>query len=208
MSGFNIDTFKSTIGKKGLLRDNQFECVIQIPTFLQNTLGNFSHVKELRFWCESAEIPGVQLATHEIRRYGYGPFERKPYSANFTQSRVVLLGDAEGKNWDLFQKWIQYIHNFDFANKGANGGVGLGGSRIFETNYLHGSTGYTTSITITVYDNTGIERVKVKLIDAYPTFLDSIRLNWSNNNSIMRIPVTFTFFTWTNEITNLINQTP
>ena len=212
-SGFNIDTFKGNIFKTGILRDNKFEVLIEVPRFLVTqqasglTATPFNTTSsELRFWCEAADIPGIQVATHEVRRYGYGPFERKPFNVTFTQSSMVILGDAGGRNWDLFQKWIQYIHNFDYARQGNNGGIGLGGLGVFETNYK-GTAGdsYATNITVIVYDDAGKEKIKVKLIDAYPTFLGDIKLNWSNTNGFMRIPVTFTFFTWTNELTGNVS---
>ena len=47
-----------------------------------------------------------------------------------------------------------------------------------------------------VFDNEGFLVKQVTLIDAYPNSLNDISLDWSNNNSVMKITAGFTFRTW------------
>ena len=62
-------------------------------------------------------------------------------------------------------------------------------------------------IDIKSYDDSGNIKIHLKLNEAYPTFLGEIGLAWNDANSIMRIPLTFTFFTWTNEKTGDLFRT-
>jgi hypothetical protein len=204
---FNIEAFRTNTAKSGFLRNNKFEVEISIPVDLITNLGgltaqqsatNAETARTLKYWCEVGQLPGISVATHEVRRYGYGPFERKPTTVTFKDINVTLLSDGNGNNWDLFQKWIQYIHNFDLERAG-NGRTNTNfGMRIFQTNY---KVNYATDIRIKSYDDTGKLKLHIKLCEAYPIFLGDINLSWGDTNSIMRIPLTFTFFTWTNEKT-------
>ena len=209
---FNIQDFKTNTSKSGFLRNNKFELEIRIPTALTSALGgltgtqsavNTETARTLKYWCEVGQLPGVSVATHEVRRYGYGPFERKPTTVTFKDINITVLSDGNGNNWDLFQKWIQYIHNFDFGRAGNNTNTNFG-MRVFQTNY---KSNYATDIDIKSYDDSGNIKIHLKLNEAYPTFLGEIGLAWNDANSIMRIPLTFTFFTWTNEKTGDLFRT-
>ncbi len=212
---FNIDQFRGAVLNKGLLKPSKFEIEIPIPTALTNAVTNpntnqptvgtvtqgvadgiNSAKSTLRFMCEAVTLPGVQVASSEVRRFGYGPFERKPYAPTFTDINVTILADAKGQNWDLFQKWIQLITNFDLANRARNG---IGNLEFFEINYKQN---YAVDITISCYPDydSVTPAIRLKLYEAFPVFLGDISLNWGNTNDIMRIPVTFTFFTWSNDI--------
>lgn len=203
---FNINEFKSNTTKTGFLRNNKFEIEIRFPKALTSVLGGLTGVQStinsqtertLKYWCEVGQLPGVSVATHEVRRYGYGPFERKPTTVTFKDINVTILSDGNGNNWDIFQKWIQYIHNFDLARAGNNTNTNFG-MRVFQTNY---KINYATDISIKAYDDVGNVKIHLKLFEAYPIFLGDINLAWGDTNSVMRIPLTFTFYTWTNEKT-------
>ena len=203
---FNIEAFRSNTAKSGFLRNNKFEIEITFPRALTSASGGLTGVQSatnnetarlMKYWCEVGQLPGVSVATHEVRRYGYGPFERKPTTVIFKDINVTLLSDANGNNWDIFQKWIQYIHNFDLARAGNSTNTNFG-MRVFQTNYKQN---YATDVVIKAYDDVGNIKIHLKLHEAYPIFLGDINLSWGDTNSIMRIPLTFTFFTWTNEKT-------
>lgn len=205
---FNIDQFRGAVLNKGYLKPNKFEVEIPIPTALTTVTNNIGTVTQgvandinaakqtLKFMCEAVTLPGVQVASNEVRRFGYGPFERKPYSPTFTDINLTILADSKGQNWNLFQKWIQLITNFDLSNRAR---PGIGGLEFFEISY---KSSYAVDVTISCFpDHDSVTpTIKLKLHEAFPIFLGDVSLNWGNTNDIMRIPVTFTFFTWTNEI--------
>lgn len=198
MPSFNVEKFKSTTLKSGFLRENKFEMRFTLPPALLNNPNNVGGgnlrqtAEELSLWCEATTLPGVQLSTTEVRRYGYGVFEKKPYNATFTELSVVLFGDADGKNWKLFRDWINYIFNADVNNQRG----GQAANNLFQVNYKKGPTGYATNVDIIVYDDVGKPKITVQLNEAYPVFMGPINLNWGSTNQIMRIPITLTFYTW------------
>ena len=67
-----IQGFRSRIDNLGgLQRPNLFYVTIPNPRILQGDIGPIL----LPFLTESAALPGVSLATSDVRRYGYGPNE-------------------------------------------------------------------------------------------------------------------------------------
>lgn len=198
---FNVSNFRSEINKQnGILKNNKFLVRMPVPRGLYGspvtTLSqNVSRMVE--FWCEQANIPGVSLPTTEVRRYGYGTIEKKPYSSLNNDITLTFIGDGKGEIWTYFQQWMRLIVNYD-VRKGINGQTGLTrGQTPFELTYKEQ---YGVDISIQVYDDTGKEVIRVILRDAYPIFVGDIQLNWADTNSMMRVPVTFTVFDWYNDL--------
>lgn len=192
--GFDIAQFRAYINNVGVLKPNKFLVRIFSPRGFASLPDYFNTARQLEFWCEAANVPGVQIQTHDVRRYGYGPTEKKPVSPVFTDVRCSFFADGEGQIWTFFQQWLRLINNYDMSD-------GIRSSTLvqqpFELAYKHE---YVSDIHIISYDEAGNEKIHVVLQEAFPIFVGDIQLNWQDNNQIMRIPVTFTFFNWFNEI--------
>lgn len=203
--GFNINNFKSQIDLKGVQRPNKFVCIIPMPSGLQGStrVGEWSTVaSKLEFWCEAASVPGVALSTHQVIRYGYGAFEKKPFAPIFSDVNLTFISDGKSTNWDFFYSWIKMIHNFDLRRginvQGTSTSI-VNGIRLdsFETAY---KSDYFVDLNIICHDDTGNEINRVILRDAYPIYVGEIALNWADNNSFSKLPVTFTFMDWYSEL--------
>ena len=199
-SGFNISTFKANLATNGVMRNNKFLVRIPYPIGMINKseLSNTSRYLEL--WCESTNIPGVSLSTNEIRRYGYGNIEKKPYVAINNDVNFSFISDGASAIWTFFQQWIRMIVNYDMRygiNAQKNNGV-LAGQKPFELGYKYE---YVSDIEIIVFNETGKEILNVILREAYPTFVGDVQLNWGDTNNIARIPVTMTVYDWYNSST-------
>lgn len=207
--GFNVNNFRAELSKKGVMKNNKFFVRMYSPRGFSNS-GNrdaallaSDTVRFLEFWCEGTNIPGVSLSTTEIRRYGYGAMEKKPYVTLSNDITMSFIGDAKGIIWAYFQNWIKLIVNYDMRN-GITGSTGiLRNQKPFELAY---KDDYAVDIHISVFDDVGNESIHVVLRDAYPTFVGDIQLNWGDTNSLMRVPVTFSFFDWYNEKLTLANN--
>jgi hypothetical protein len=160
----------------------------------------------MEFWCESANIPGVSLNVNEVRRYGYGTIEKKPYASLNNDINMSFLGDAKGAIWTYFQQWLRLIVNYDMR-KGIVAETGMmPGQSPFLMSY---KDDYAVDIYLYVFDDRNNEIFKIVLRDAYPIFVGDVQLNWGDTNSLMRIPVTFTVYDWYNdkvEITSPENE--
>ncbi len=194
--GFNVNSFRAEVNRyNGILKNNKFLVRMYAPQGLAaTTLANT--VRSLEFWCESSNIPGVSLNTTEVRRYGYGNIEKKPYVSQNNDVTMSFFGDAQGIVWSYFQQWMRLIVNYDMRN-GILGNTGiLRNQAPFELAYKEQ---YGVDIHLYVFDDAGKVAIHVVLREAYPIFVGDIQLNWGDTNSLMRIPVTFTVYDWYNE---------
>jgi hypothetical protein len=193
---FNVQNFLSRVNEAGgLVQNNKFRLLVTPPPIFRSsnnydeeTKANLSDgARTLEYFCSSASIPGVNLNTHEIRRYGYGPMEKRPYSASFADATFNVYFDSKRKNYDFFQTWISSIMDYD-VNNSTN-------SKFL----LEYKSEYQSTIDLFVHDNTGVIVGHYVMDEAFPISIGDIPLNWGDTNSILKIPVTFTFFTWRNE---------
>jgi len=159
-------------------------------------------LKMIPFVAESANIPGVQLATSEIRRYGVGQVEKKPYSAIFVDTSMNFIVDGGGEIHTFFYNWINSIVRFDKSMTEVPAGLG---SYEVEYKYAPGGTqrNYSTDVSIFTLDEANRSILEIKLIDAYPIYLGDMSLGWANTNDYARLPVTFSYTRWTSERTPL-----
>jgi hypothetical protein len=145
------------------------------------------------------------LSTNEIRRYGYGNVEKRPYVAINNDVSLSFLSDSNADVWTFFQQWIRMIVNYDMRhgiyNPAKNNGV-LKGQKPFELGYKYE---YCSDVEVIVFNEQGKETLKVILREAYPTFVGDVQLNWGDTNSIARIPVTLTVYDWYNVDTRFDN---
>ena len=218
--GFDILTFKETFSSNG---GGQHDCLFQITIPLASGLAAigtavnttlFSTTNSLlNMYCEASNLPGMQLATSGVNRYGYGPVEQKPFMPLFSTCDVRLLADGQGQIWNFMQGWLNYILNFNVSQgigtaTGFGGsGTGLGGAATnsqnpYEVNYL---TDYAVDITITLYQPDSTQSMALVLRNAYPKFIGDPQLNWGSMNNLMRIPISFSFTDWFNQASSTLN---
>lgn len=149
---------------------------------------NQSTQEVLGFFCADINLPGVSLATTEIRRQGIGPFEKKPYAPIMVDSTFQFMVDGEGFISQFFFEWVRYILNYSMGNKGMNG---LAYSmNAYEVDY---KVNYAVDIVIEVFDKSG-RLIKVyTLYEAYPLQLGEVQMSYASIDEVMRLPVTFTY---------------
>lgn len=182
-----ISGFRSTInGLNGVQRTNHFYVTIPNPPVLQGDIGPII----LPFLTEAASIPGVMLATSDVRRYGYGPTEKKPYLPVFVDQQMTFLGDGSGLVHKFFYKWMNSIVKYDQFPLGRQGANRL---RPFEVEYKRQ---YAVDITITAIDEVDRKIMEIKLFDAFPIAVGDIGLGWGQTDGYVNIPVTFTYYNW------------
>lgn len=194
---FNIDSFRANLHKEGYHNQSHFTMKINnIP----NGMRNSSQVNILNrtlqntiFRIDSVNIPGVSLATDEIVRYGFGPNEMKPYAPVFDKINMTVIDDSKGNVYDFFQSWMKLIINYDIRKSINEVRSFIPNQSGYEIAYKED---YAVDIEIITYDPQGNENIKITLRESYPIFLSSLNMNWASQNSIVRIPMTFTFLDW------------
>ncbi len=195
-NAFNIAEFKSAI-KHDYHSTSHFHFVFALPNGLSGqksgTDDDFSKVvKDLVFEVESANVPGIQIATDDVFRYGMGSSQKKPYAPIFNKVDLMVRSDAEGKVYDFFQSWMKLIVNYD-SRKGSNYTSGFGGAKVYEVNYL---VDYAVEAQIITYSKVGEQVKKIYLRDCFPFLLGDVVHDWSDTNKLVKIPISLTFTDW------------
>lgn len=180
--------FMAQIRKKGVAKRNLFNIVLPAPLMMAG------EDKELylHLFADGVNLPGINFATSDIRRYGHGPMEKKPFAPIFTDVTVNFIADGKGDIHKYFYKWMRNIISFDSSTPGGTGAekTNRAGLAPYEINF---KDQYRTDITIYTYNEMDDKIIEVRLFGAYPIALADIPLSWAENDQFMSIPITFTY---------------
>ena len=182
--GFNIDSFKTEITGRGTLQTNKFEVFIPLPRVMG---GSTATARMLALRAENVKFPGVNLDLTQVNRYGYGPRIRSPFNVNFNDNSITFIEDEVNTVSKFFYIWMNSIFDYSGVNTGSN---------VSPTYLVKYRIEYVTDIKIYVYNTAGFLASTVVMKDAYPTNLGDVGLGWSDNNSLFRVNVGFTFKEW------------
>jgi hypothetical protein len=191
---YSVRDIIDTVNKNGVLPTNKFLVRFAPPLVLQNisiagaATGETTKLIELR--AEQAKIPGISIMSSDINRYGYGPPQKMPFNAQFTETSLTFLADKDGALHRFFYTWMRSI--FDFA--GVRDATNVEPS--YKTEY---KDNYCTDLYVYVYDNWGKNVQNVVMKKAFPVSFNEVSLGWSQNNEVMKLSLGMTFRDWTLE---------
>lgn len=217
MAGFNIRDFTSHIHANGVLRNNKFLVRIPYPQGLGYDSNSKSTSRYLEFWCNSSNVPGVNIQTTSTRRHGYGVSEQFAVSPTFNNVYLTFMGDSKGSVLDFFQKWTQLINNYD-----ARYGINRNRKSDQKTYELAYKDDYVVDTEIIVFNDSqrqvavpaaGFARqqkdpIHIVLRDSFPISIGDIQLNWNDTNDFMQIPISMTYTDWYSYDPSVIKSTP
>ena len=187
----NIRDFKSENGARGgLMRNNRFLVTFATPiTLIGNPIAGIN--RTIEYWCEGASIPDYIMGTSDVRRWSYGPSEKRPFMPNFTQLVLTFQSDSAGQVYSFFDAWMQSIlpHN---TRNGLNQTF-INGRQPYELEYKQN---YVTDLHLFVFDIAGDVTFDFVFKEAFPSAMPPIPLNWGDNNSITRFQVAIDFVDW------------
>ena len=183
-TGFNIQDFKSNIGKSGVLQTNKFLVSLSPPS------GIIADLSLLQFRASDIRAPGVSLESLNVHRYGIGPVLKFPTNINFTDISITFIDDRNSSIWKSMNQWTQKIFSYGRVEAG------------IQDNMLDYKNNYTTDIIISIFNNEGSNvrenadtqtALEIMLMDAYPVSMHDVPLSWSDNNNLFKTTVDFTF---------------
>jgi len=172
-----IDDFLSHIRERGTAKTSHFDVGISVPTLLlQDSSGKFQGnlPKALKFRCETAEIPGRQIATTDNKIFG--PIYKVPYTTIYAEMTMTFIEVQDMLIRKFFEAWADIIYD----------------SQVNMANY---PDDFKLDIFVTQYDTTGFPGalnpvLKCKLIGAFPTNINQLTVNWADD-SLHKLAVTF-----------------
>lgn len=180
----DIEKFKSSFSD--IMRPNKFKVEFQTPFNLG--LDN-SEMQQITYLCKSASFPFGTIEKSES--YYNGLKHGLASGIDFDPVSLVLYSDTDQKVMTFLSNWYKKISP---NKKGSNTGMKSHGLFEYPSNYYG-----TIHISLIHKDNSGasIDGFKilksVKLIDAYPTNIDSIPLSYDSNDQVMEMTVSFEF---------------
>lgn len=193
-SGFNIDEFISNINDQGVARPNRhlFRLYNLPAAFGGDPLVTnlMTTAQNIEFWVEGSVLPGVSAATYPGLRYGYGAAEKRPYMPVFNDIQLSVISDDQQNNSYFWKKWLSIIVNFDLTD-------GINPQDNTATPYeLSYKDDVVLDPQICTFDTAGNLTTAIRLRSAFPAFVGDVRVNWADNNNIMRFPVSLSFIDW------------
>lgn len=162
----NLDDFINSFKRTELARPNRFEVEI--------FKGDRS--RNLKFRCESAELPGKTFMTHDQKIYG--PTQKFPYQHQYNDINLTfILSDnmSEKRFFDDWMNEVGQLHTFDFNYKKT----------------------YAAPVSIRQFslDDNILPRYTASLIDAYPVAVNQLDLDWSSDGH-HKLVVTLAYNYW------------
>ena len=169
---FNIDEFKSGIGS-GLASPAYFRVLFT------GAIVDSEGVRLLSLLCNSATLSGRLISTNEYTTHG--PTIKLPYTTIYDDIVLGIYCTETMEVKRLFDDWMNFIQNTNTTN---------------EFSYYDD---YTSDIIIEQMNANGETIYACKLLDAYPTMIAPMPLNWASQNEFQNLQVTIACRTWQEE---------
>lgn len=187
---FNITEITSAINANGgLAKPNLFFVRITPP---RNLLLS-PYTRDAMFFCDAAQLPGINFTAQAIKTVGYGTSEQRPVDAGFSPVNTTFIVDANGRALRFFQQWLALINNWSRETTGVMQGTQLA---FGEWNYPSTYEGTVEIHALDPTSATGRNVVVYQLSRAFPIQVGDISVAWEMNDSIMRLPVVFAYNSW------------
>lgn len=187
---FNITEIKTAINKGGGLAKPSMFFVRMTPP---RSLVTSGYSREAMYFCDAAQLPGLNYSSVGIKSVGYGTTEQRPIEAGFSPINTTFIVDAKGAGIRFFQQWLALINNWSREATGVMQGTQLA---FGEWNY---PVTYEGTVEIHALDPGGQGKKEIivyQLSKAFPIQVGDISVAWEQNDAIMRLPVVFAYNTW------------
>lgn len=203
----DINKFKSETSKlDGFAKPNLFMLRITPTTGFWAGADMGGNYGSLVYFCESVNMPGINIIPADIANQGYGILDRRPVGAVVPEVAATFLIDGKGQNLKFFQDWMNNVVKFskpegndtgiEEGNPGAKTEVNFSEVR-YRGNYL-------CTIEIFMYSPTGQgdgggQIVKWTGKECWPFTMGDVALAWGQNDDLARVTVAFQVRSWHTE---------
>lgn len=169
----DIKNFIAEVKREGLSRTNRFGCTVDAPKTLRTnpTFASADFYRKLFLYCESINIPGVNMSTTPVRTFG--ETREMPYEKIFEPVTANYYIDTGFKVKAFFEAWQDSVQNTTDR------------TIQFYNNYV-------STVHLFINDVANNTRYLVKLHEAYPKAVASINLSQSSNE-VAKISVTYAY---------------
>ena len=180
---FNLNNFRSRMVGDGA-RPNLFEVTIKKPPIAITEVP-----EESKFLIKSAQLPGSTIGTVPVFYFG----RELKFAGNrtFPEWTVTVINDENFKVRNYFEKWMNSINSH--------------AGNVREANILNQQNDYVGDLTVQQYSKNTILGISgviktYNFVDAFPTDISAIDLDWGSNDTIEEFTVTFAYQWWESRI--------
>lgn len=215
---FSLNDFKSNISQykfDGLAPANKFHILLNAPSKVTPYVSAIAS-REIQFFCDTINLPGKNLNTYDHRPQGYGQVHKMPLSRAPENVTCTFYCDSKYQIMKYFQGWLDYI----IEGTNATPSQTLTGGRQYREiayqedyittliarsfNYAGDSGGdiFGTGVPNPLSPGSGIE---YKFYNCYPVQLGAVSVGWEQNDSILRVPIEFSYSHYESKILGGVN---
>lgn len=177
--------FMAQMRSRSVARTNLFEIIFTPPRILAGE----STQAIISLYASDGNLPGLFLQTIDLKRFGTGPNEKLPYSAQFNDIAFSFIGDGQGDIYKFFYKWMQGIVLSD-THMTNTSYSSVNQMSPYEVNFKED---YRSTINIITYDEKRNQILNYQLMEAYPVWLGETPLSWGDMDNLQKFPIAFTF---------------
>lgn len=175
---FNINELSSSLSRYGYQKTSHYACSIILPSSMSNS-GIF---KETPLRVNSVNLPGFNLGTDEIKHKGFGLNEKRPIQTSFEEISMTIIADGQGMLSNTLHDWLEMIFPTNDEDSGSE-----------NVEYFEYPINYYGGLEIYVYDITSNIHTTYTFTQPFPTVLGGVQMGWENTDSILLLPVTFSY---------------
>lgn len=180
---FNVSTFRANLAGEGYQKNSHYEVFLTPPpsiysSLLNNINGDFSIsdiAETMRFRTTKILIPGIDIKTANVRRYGIGPLQKYAITNEYTEFRMEILCDKYGGIWQFWYHWLRTVFQFSGNSDAQSGNINTFPGYI--ANYKNDIS---TTVLVEVFDQTGNNIMRFDLLEAYPVALSDTSFSWAD----------------------------
>ena len=184
---FNVSSFKANISGEGYQKTNAYEVVLTPPpsinsNIVSNINGDFSVTavaNSIKFRTTKILLPGIDIKTVNVRRYGIGPLQKYATTNEYTEFRMEILCDRYGGIWQFWYHWLRTV--FEFSG---NSDARTGNINTFPSYAASYKNDISTTLLVTVFDQEGKDIMRFDILEAYPVALSDTSLSWGDNGLV------------------------
>ena len=175
---FNVNSFRNQMKRDGA-RPNLFE--VNLFTEKLRSISQ-DGMKEFRFFCKSAQLPGSTLGVVSVPYFG----REVKFAGNrtFADWTVTIINDEDFKIRNFFERWMNQIN-----------------SHAGNTRALLTPESYTCDGVVLQYTKSGVPAENYQFVGMFPTDISAIDLDWGSNDAIEEFTVNFTYQFWQRKTT-------
>lgn len=169
----NLKNFIAMVKTEGLMRSSRYNVSMRLP----KSVTSSPNMRKILLFCSDVTIPGVTLATNQIRIHG--EVREVPNEKMFDNASLNFFVDNNMEVKKFFDSWVNSIQNPITRN----------------FNYYDQ---YITEIKIDIEDTKDRKRYEVTMHECYPKNIGQLQVGY-DQKEVMKLQVSINYKYWTSK---------